>query len=178
VVFARFVTSSLSRGCKRGPERYERGLRFLPALHGRRIRLTWRHDAGVAYAILRLTFGVDFLTHGAPRIVHLAAFVAMTVGDFRGTFLPAWSVAAFATAIPFIEVAAGLLLVTGLRLRIVLPLLGIFLLTLVFGTTLRGRYDIVAEQLAYVLITAILTAARSFDLFSLDARFGVDRSQP
>jgi uncharacterized membrane protein YphA (DoxX/SURF4 family) len=140
--------------------------------------LTWRHDAGVAYAILRLTFGVDFLTHGAPRVVHLAAFVAMTVGDFRETFLPSWSVAAFATAIPFIEVAAGLLLIAGLRLRIVLPLLGIFLLTLVFGTTLRGRYDIVAEQLAYVLITAILTAARSFDLFSLDKRFFPDRLEP
>ena len=138
--------------------------------------MNWRHDAGIAYAILRLTFGVDFLTHGAPRLGHLAAFVAQTVGDFRDTLLPGWSVAAFATAIPFIEVLTGILLITGLRLRIVLPLLGLFLMTLVFGTTLRGRYDIVAEQLAYVLITAILTATRSFDLFSLDKRFGKDRS--
>ena len=128
----------------------------------------WRHDAAIAYALLRLTLGVDFLTHGAPRVANLTAFVASTVGDFRTTILPVWSVAAFATSIPFIEVAAGLLLIAGLRLRIVLPLLALFLLALVFGTTLRARYDIVAEQLAYVLIVAILTAARSLDRYSLD----------
>ncbi len=128
----------------------------------------WRHDAAIAYAVLRLTIGVDFLTHGAPRVANLAAFVASTVGDFRATILPEWSVAAFATSIPFIEVAAGLLLIVGLRLRIVLPSLGLFVLVLVFGTTLRARYDVVAEQLAYALIIALLTAARSLDRYSLD----------
>lgn len=129
-----------------------------------------RSDFGVAYALLRMTMGVNFFVHGASRLPHLGAFVAATAKDFVHTPLPAFSVVAFAYAIPFVEVILGLAILFGARLRVALPLTSVYMIALMFGTIERGAYPVVAEQLLYSLIFAILTAFRGYDRLSIDAR--------
>ncbi|MBD5655965.1 MAG: DoxX family membrane protein, partial [Candidatus Eremiobacteraeota bacterium] len=131
----------------------------------------FRADVGVAYAVLRLTMGANFFVHGGARLPHLAAFVAGTARGFEHTLLPAAVVVPFAYAIPFVEVAVGISLILGVGLRGVLPLAGLYMIALTFGTLLRADYLAVAEQLLYSLVFAILIALRSFDRFSVDRKF-------
>jgi thiosulfate dehydrogenase [quinone] large subunit len=125
-------------------------------------------DLGVAYAMLRITMGVNFFFHGATRLPHLDAFVRGTVHDFAATGLPPVMVLGFAYAIPFIEVILGLAILFGIGLPIVLPLTSAYMIVLMFGTIVRGAYPVVAEQLTYSLVFAILIALRSFDRLSID----------
>jgi thiosulfate dehydrogenase [quinone] large subunit len=119
--------------------------------------------------------GLNFFVHGGARLPHLGAFVAGTARGFEHTVLAAAAVVAFAYAIPFIEVAVGISLILGIGLRWVLPLAGFYMIALTFGTLLRADYLAVAEQLLYSLVFAILIALRSFDRFSLERRFRVEK---
>ncbi len=132
-------------------------------------------DAAVGYAVLRFTMGIDLFVHGAWRLPHLARFVSATAAGFAGSGLPQPLTVGFLWAIPFIEVVLGALMAAGLGLRIVLPLSGLYIAALVFGSTARGEYTAVAEQLAYALIIGLLTVFRTIDnRWSLDAA----RSRP
>ena len=127
-------------------------------------------DAAVAYGVLRFTMGVDLFVHGAWRLPHLSRFVHSTAAQFLGSGIPQPLTLGFLWSIPFIEVMLGALLIVGLGLRYVLPLSGLYIAALVFGSTARGEYTAVAEQLAYALILALLTVFRTVDnRWSLDA---------
>jgi thiosulfate dehydrogenase (quinone) large subunit len=127
-------------------------------------------DLSTAYVILRVTLGLNMFFHGLPRIGHLAQFVDGVVKSFAKTPLPAALVAPYAYAIPFVEVALGLLILIGIGLRYVLPLGAIYIMTLMIGTLMRADYLVVSEQLGYSLIFVLLIAFRSYDRFSYDRR--------
>ena len=131
-----------------------------------------KSDFGTAYALLRITMGVNFFVHGAGRLPHLDAFAAGTAKEFVHTPLPAAFVVAFAYAIPFVEIVLGVAIALGSGLRFALPISSAYMISLMFGTLVRGAYAVVAEQLVYSLIFAILTAFRSYDRMSIDARRG------
>ena len=60
-------------------------------------RNDWRSDASIAYAILRLTLGVNIGFRGIVRISHgSAAFAQGIVKQMESTILPPSSVYAFA----------------------------------------------------------------------------------
>jgi thiosulfate dehydrogenase [quinone] large subunit len=122
------------------------------------------------YLVLRLTMGVNFLLHGATRVPQLHAFIAATVKEFAGTALPAPLVGFYALAIPFIEVVLGVAITIGAGLRVVVPLAGIYMITLMAGTLLRAQYAIVSEQLLYSLAFVALIVLRGADTRSIDAR--------
>jgi thiosulfate dehydrogenase [quinone] large subunit len=46
----------------------------------------------------------------------------------------------------------------------------LLMIALVFGTALRQHWDILTQQMVYVLLYAALLATRSWDRWSLDAR--------
>ena len=131
-------------------------------------------DAALGYGLLRLTMGLNFLFHSFERWRDLGKFVQGVVHEFAATPLPAWSVRAFATAIPFWEPAVGLLLVLGLWTRAGLAAGALLIAALTFGTALRGEYPVLSEQLVYALVFFVLLLFRArHDRFSLDAlRFG------
>ena len=114
--------------------------------------------------------GSNLFFHGATRLPHMDAFVNATLHDFSHTWLPSIAVVGFAYAIPFIEVILGLAILFGVGLRYTLPIASAYMIVLMFGTIVRGAYPVVAEQLAYSLMFAILTAMRSFDRASIDSR--------
>jgi thiosulfate dehydrogenase (quinone) large subunit len=126
-------------------------------------------DAALGYALLRFTFGLNFLLHSYQRWLDLEKFVNAMVRDFTITPLPEWSVRAFATATPFIEPALGALILAGLWTRGALVAGALFIAALTFGTALRGAYAALDAQLLYALTFFLLLLTREHNRFSVDA---------
>ncbi|MBV9673151.1 MAG: DoxX family membrane protein [Verrucomicrobia bacterium] len=126
-------------------------------------------DAALGYAVLRFTFGLNFLFHSYQRWVNMDKFVNTIVHDFAVTPLPGWSIRAFATAIPFVEPALGALILVGLWTRGALVAGAIFIALLTFGTALRGDYAGLAAQLLYSITFFLLLLTSEYNRFSADA---------
>ena len=117
-------------------------------------------DANLGYALLRLTLGLNFLFHSFSRWHDGGKFVEGVVNNFAHTPLPASSVRAFTTIIPYWEPAVGLLLVLGLWTRWALAAGALLIALLTFGTALRGEYPVLSEQLVYALVFFVLLLFR------------------
>ena len=122
-----------------------------------------------AYALLRLTMGIDMLLHGATRIgAGVESFAGPVVKEFQNTFLaPAW-VHAYAFTLPFVEALVGLLLILGLFTRPTLVLASLLMTSLLFGTALRSEWNTVGLQLLYSLIYFVLLTRISDNAYALD----------
>ena len=128
-------------------------------------------DAPLAYALFRVALGFDMLMHGVSRLIAgPAAFAATLVRDFQATILPPALVQAFATALPFAELALGVLLVAGLATRWALMAGVALMCALMFGTALQGKWDVVTQQLLYAAAFSGLVAAARWNRYSLDGR--------
>lgn len=120
-------------------------------------------DAVIAYAILRLSFGLNIMIHGVTRLLagH-AAFLAYLNHYFEKTpLIPASFLPVFATILPPVETTLGALLVLGLFTRFSLIAGSIVLAGLVFGTNLAQDWNVAGLQLIYCFIYYFLLAKRS-----------------
>ena len=127
-------------------------------------------DAVWAYAIFRVTLAVALLFHSATRWGHVGQFAGKTVAQFAATPLPSWSVRWYAIGITFLEPAIGLLLLLGLRTRMAVVAAGLLVISLVFGTALRGDFTVLSEQLVYSLAFFFLLLYREANnRWSVDA---------
>ncbi len=127
-------------------------------------------DARVAYAILRLTLGINIALHGITRVMNGTGGFAEVLGSqFQGTLLPRTLVEAFAHTLPWAETTIGLLVLTGLATRFALIAGGLLMAVLTFGTTLRQDFQNAGLQLFYSIAYFILLSLRSRNGFSLDA---------
>jgi thiosulfate dehydrogenase (quinone) large subunit len=97
-------------------------------------------DRQLAYAILRLTLGVNILLHGLVRLPQLASFADGLVQAFAKRLLPSQVVRLFAFVLPFAETLVGLLLTLGLWTRLALVGGGLLIIAPVFGTALRSDW--------------------------------------
>ena len=142
-----------------------------PTAIGSQGNLDWRSDTAIAYAILRLTFGVNLGFRGLVRITvnGLDAFSAGLAGQFESTWIPVSAVSAFGHVVPFVEVAIGLMLILGLFTRPALVIGGLMMTSLTFGTMFLQNFDLAWLQLTYALAFFILLAARSWNALSLDS---------
>jgi thiosulfate dehydrogenase [quinone] large subunit len=127
-------------------------------------------DRQLAYAVFRLTLGINILVHGAGRIFGpgAEAFATTTTAEFSKTALPASLVHAFLLVLPFAELALGALTTLGLFTRWALTLGGLMIATLVFGTAMRSDWNTVGVQMIYAITYYFLLVHRSSDRFSLD----------
>ena len=132
-------------------------------------------STNVAFAVLfaRLVLGLIFLMAGVHKV-----FVMGPVGHaerwflpFTDTFLPAWSLWAVGTTIPFVELIAGALCLLGLCLRAALLALGAVLVIVTFGHLLHeplyAFHEHVMPRLALLLFVLMVPATH--DRFALDA---------
>jgi thiosulfate dehydrogenase (quinone) large subunit len=130
----------------------------------------WRSDASVAYAILRLTLGVNIGLRGIVRIAHgPAAFAQGIVKQMEATILPASLVHAFAATLIWVEAGVGILLVLGLQTRLALIVGGLMMTLLTFGTMQIENFQNAWLQLTYAFVLFALLALRSWNLISVDA---------
>lgn len=121
-----------------------------------------------AYALLRVTTGVIFLTYGINKFISgIGGFVGNMNQQFSGK-LPAVLVMPFSYAIPFAETIGGLLLLFGLFTRIGLVITGLLLIGLTFGVVMLGQAQIVAHNLQYALVNFVLLWLSDLNGYSLD----------
>jgi thiosulfate dehydrogenase (quinone) large subunit len=106
----------------------------------------------LGYTTLRMAIGMSMLIHGLSRLPKISAFTSATVNLFAGSPLPAFAVATFARVTPPIESAIGMLVLFGFATRIGLTAGGMWMVALIFGSTLIEKYDVVGIQLIYSLI--------------------------
>src|SRR5215210_6198770 len=138
--------------------------------------MDWRSDASIAYAIFRLTFGVNIGFRGIVRIANgLDNFTGGLLKQFALTSFPLSAVSAFGHTVPWIETVVGILLILGLWTRGALIVGGLMMTALTFGTMFLQNFDLAWLQLTYAMAFFGLLALRSWNMISLDARL---RSTP
>ena len=140
--------------------------------------LDWRSDKAIAYAILRLTFGINLGIRGFVRVAvnGLDQFAAATAPQFEPTWIPPFAVNAFLHVIPLVELAIGLMLILGLFTRPALMIGGLMIASLTFGTMFIQNFDLAWMQLTYAIAFFLLLAARSWNAISLDSVLFPSRS--
>jgi uncharacterized membrane protein YphA (DoxX/SURF4 family) len=127
-----------------------------------------------AWALLfaRLVVGLIFFMAGVYKVFQLtpAGHVRKWFLPYQDTFLPVWSLWAVGWTIPFVELAAGALLLVGWRIREALLALGVVLVVVTFGHLLKEPlypfHEHVVPRLALVLFLLMLPAGQ--DVFSVD----------
>ena len=140
-------------------------------------RNDWRSDASIAYAILRLTLGVNIGLRGIVRIAHgSAAFAQGIVKQMEPTILPPAAVYAFALTLVWVESAVGLMLILGFQTRLALIVGGLMMTLLTFGTMQIENFQNAWLQLMYALVFFVVLVCRKWNLISLDALMGSNRT--
>jgi len=99
----------------------------------------------LAYLILRLTMGVNMLTHGIARMLNLDGFNSWMIGKFSNTILPEFMVSIASYMIPFSEFILGILLIFGLFTSRVYLLGGLLIVFLVFGSGLQENWNVMSS---------------------------------
>jgi thiosulfate dehydrogenase (quinone) large subunit len=122
-----------------------------------------------SYAVLRFALGTSFVFHGVTRFGGWSAFANHMVESFHDTLLPAFLVRPFALSVPPVEALLGTLLCLGLFTRWVLIACGLWMIALVFGTTVRQEFTIVAIQLFYAFLFFVLQVWEPSNRISVDA---------
>lgn len=123
----------------------------------------------VGYTMLRLAIGMSMLIHGLGRLPKYSAFVQATVQQFAHSPLPVAAVTALARMIPPVETVIGLLVFLGFLTWLGLAAGGLWMVPLIFGSTLIENYDIVAIQLLYSLIFCYLLQHLHQNELSIDS---------
>jgi thiosulfate dehydrogenase [quinone] large subunit len=129
-------------------------------------------DYVLAFFTLRLALGINELLHGVTRVFMgngLTAFVDATQTQFQNSPLPVWQVRGFATVVPICELAIGVLLILGLWTRWALAFAAVLMLGIIFGTAMRGDWQIVFLQMFYSLLYSLMLMWRRYDAWSVDA---------
>ena len=127
------------------------------------------NEKELAYGLLRIAFGVNFLGHGLFRILSgVGAFAATTAEHMTKSPLPHGFVVGFGYGIPWIELLLGLGLIFGLLTRVVLVSGALFMMALTTGVTSNQQWDIAGQQLVYSLIFFLLLFLVEYNGVSLD----------
>ena len=127
-----------------------------------------------AFFIVRWMLGIVFTMAGFFKVFGLGAgqhAQRFFIDAYAENWIPEWLLAALGYAIPYWELAAGLLLLMGLRVREVTVSLGLLLLITTYGHALKEPlFDITGHtfsRLALIVFLLVMMAHR--DRFTLDA---------
>jgi thiosulfate dehydrogenase (quinone) large subunit len=126
-------------------------------------------DKSLAYALLRIAFGVNFAGHGFIRIANgLGAFAHTTTEHLAKSPLPQSFVLGFAYCIPVIEALLGLGLIFGALTRLALIFGAIFMMALTAGVTSNQQWEIAGQQLLYSVVFFLLLFFREHNALAID----------
>ena len=125
----------------------------------------------MAYALFRITLGVNMFFHGFMRIIgDTGAWVEGLVLTFSDSFLPEMSVRVFLHLLPYYELVLGALLTLGLFTWWTCVGGALMMLVLLFGNTTRQDWGTAGNNMHYTLYFCLLIAAHAWDSFCLDNR--------
>jgi len=133
------------------------------------------NELQLAYALFRITLGVNILGHGLVRLIYfgvggLEPWVSEQAALFAGHLLPMWLVHSFLYVLPFIEVVLGVLTALGLFTMPALVAGTVMMFVLVFGNLTRQAWGTVGNNMHYVLYYCLLIAAIRYNCLALDTR--------
>jgi thiosulfate dehydrogenase (quinone) large subunit len=131
-------------------------------------RVDGLRDRAIAYLLIRLTIGASLFGHGLVRIPRLGAFHAHLASDFKASILPAALVSVCGYALPFVELATGLLLLAGVLTRAAAVVAGLVMIVLVFGATSIEHFNVIGDQLIHASLLAVVVAFREHNRYSVD----------
>jgi thiosulfate dehydrogenase [quinone] large subunit len=115
----------------------------------------WNRHA--AYALVRTVMGVVFVFYGVGKLLDgVAGFSQGLRETFAVTPLPPLLVGGFGYALPFVELAVGVLLLLGLFTRAVLVGTGLLLLVLTVGMAVQQEPAVVANNVFFTVVVALL----------------------
>jgi thiosulfate dehydrogenase [quinone] large subunit len=135
-------------------------------------------DKSLAYALLRIAFGVNFAGHGLIRIHNgVDAFAATTAEHLAKSPLPHSLTLGFNYAIPFLEAILGLTLILGVFTRISLVCGAVFMMALTIGITANQQWDVASQQLIYSLVFFLLLYLIEHNALALDIYLRSPRSR-
>jgi thiosulfate dehydrogenase [quinone] large subunit len=130
-------------------------------------------DQELAYGLLRFAFGVNFFGHGLVRVIMGdGKFADGVIKGFHGSVLPDVLVTPVSYAIPYIELALGIALLTGLLTRFASLAGGLFMCLLTFGSLMKNDMAAAGGQLLYSVVFSILLFQIQYNGLSLDRAFG------
>ncbi len=130
---------------------------------------SWREDISRAYAILRVSLGLNICLHGVVRwAAGLRSFAQSLAPMFEKTILPSWSVYSFGYLLPVLEAVVGASVLIGFNSRRFLTVGAVLMLVLMFGSTLRQDWQTVGIQLIYSVVYCILLAGVRFNSYGID----------
>jgi thiosulfate dehydrogenase [quinone] large subunit len=114
-------------------------------------------DKSLAYALLRIAFGVNFAGHGLIRIYNgVGTFASTTAEHMARSSLPHGLTLSLSYAIPFLEAILGLTLILGVFTRISLACGAVFMMVLTIGVTANQQWDVASQQLIYSVVFFLL----------------------
>ncbi|HUO35610.1 MAG TPA: DoxX family protein [Candidatus Acidoferrum sp.] len=127
-------------------------------------------DQRIAYAFLRVIFGVNICFHGLSRLLgdHGAFLAYLNQSMARAALIPKAAIPPFAALLPWLEAIAGLFILLGFFTRFALIFGSAIMLVLMAGITLAQNWDVAGLQLIYCLIYFLLLTYRSRNFYSLD----------
>jgi thiosulfate dehydrogenase [quinone] large subunit len=121
-----------------------------------------------AYFFSRAAVGLSMATHGLVRIPKIDKFSNGMLEQFASSIIPAPLVNAFSHALPFLELATGIMLCFGVFTRIGLVLGNIIMLMLLFGTGMIENWEAIPSQLIHVAFFSVLLVYLDLNKFSID----------
>ncbi|HEY1994469.1 MAG TPA: DoxX family protein [Edaphobacter sp.] len=126
-------------------------------------------DKSLAYALLRISLGVNFAGHGLIRIYNgVGAFASATAEHLAKSPLPHSIAYGFSYAIPFLEAVLGLTLILGIFTRVSLVCGAIFMMLLTIGVTANQQWDVAGQQLLYSIVFFLLLYLIEHNALALD----------
>jgi thiosulfate dehydrogenase [quinone] large subunit len=130
------------------------------------------NNKSLAYALLRIAFGINFAGHGLIRIHYGAgAFATSTAEHLAKSPLPYSLVYAFSYAVPFLEAILGLTLILGVFTRITLVCGTVFMMALTIGVTSNQEWGIASQQLLYSVVFFLLLYLIEYNTLAVDHSF-------
>lgn len=133
------------------------------------------HNGDRAWAIFiaRAILGIVFFIGGTHKVFTMGALEharTLFVVPYANTYLPVWSLWVTGTTIPFIELAAGALVLVGLWTRPALLALGGILVLVMFGHLVVAPLFVANGFILprTGLLLFVLLMPREMDVFSLD----------
>ena len=127
-------------------------------------------DERLGYVMLRLAFGFNLMMHGVSRLLMGPGDFAFKLQtQFAHSMLPPMAVRMFGIFVPGVETLLGFLLLIGLRTRTALVAAGLWMMMLMFGSSMIQEWPGMGTQLIYAAVVAALLMLQRFDGWSVDS---------
>lgn len=124
----------------------------------------------------RIVLGLMFGMAGIYKVFDMGALehARQLFLPYQDTFLPGWALWSVGTVIPFVELAAGGLVLVGWKVRWAAIALGVVLVTVTFGHLLTAPLYAFHQHVMprLLLVVLLLVVPKAWDRFSVDGWLG------